>query len=150
MEASLEDFNEQIELAASGYVAISTRDLQRAVRFYSRLFGFRVIERRHDHNAEHVLMGTRSHAFLALHEHQAAAVPPPGATHWTFAVPDLDRARAAAWNRGVVPVRGRMSEERSFDDAQCCLVIRDPDGHEIELVEEPSFLQLREPVGTGA
>jgi catechol 2,3-dioxygenase-like lactoylglutathione lyase family enzyme len=136
MEALREHFNEPIELAGSGYVAISTRNLERAVNFYSRLFGFRVIERRRNDHAAHVLLSTRGDAFVAVHEQQAAAAPEPGAARWTFAVPDLDRVRETLWNQGVVPLTDGMTDERSLEPAEPrFLVIRDPDGHEIELVE---------------
>lgn len=134
MNAHFED--SKIEIAGSKYVAISTRNIDRAVRFYSRLFGFTVVDRRRDETAEHVLLGTRGDAFVAVHEHRAAVAPSPGAVKWTFAVPDLERVRATLWNQGVVPVADGVTEQpRSARTDERSIVIRDPDGHEIELVE---------------
>jgi hypothetical protein len=45
--------------------------------------------------------------------------------------------RETLWNEGVVPVAGYVAAEADLDPPAAApfLVIRDPDGHEIELVE---------------
>jgi len=151
MEALVRGIDGRVEVTGSAYVAISARDVERAVRFYARVFGFRVIEQRRDADVAHVLLSTQRDTFVAVHDEHAAAAPPPGTLRLTFAVHDLERAREALWNHGVAPVGGHFPEERSFHPANPPhLVIRDPDGNEIDLVEQPYAAAGRSQTGAHA
>jgi catechol 2,3-dioxygenase-like lactoylglutathione lyase family enzyme len=137
MTLLLPNHAEPIEITGSGYVAISARDVKRTARFYARLFGFRVVEDRRESCDGRMLLSARGRAFIALHERRdaaaAAAGPPQGCA---FVVENLDEVRESLWNQGVVPTGGCMTPQIAPNRCRF-LVIQDPDGRDIKLVEEP-------------
>jgi catechol 2,3-dioxygenase-like lactoylglutathione lyase family enzyme len=133
-----------VDVGCVDYVAISSADLRRAVDFYRRLFGFRVIDQT-DQRPGYVTMSTRHGVHLAIHERRGAApTPVPTAKRWSFTVADLDEVRETIWNLGVVPESGEIEPRHaSMSRARRSLSVCDPDGHEIELVERPPLDDLR-------
>lgn len=135
---------QQIELAGGGNLTLTlhARDLERTARFYARLFGFRVVEDRRGSRDAQVLLGAHGAVFLVLRERGdivrsgdvvvASGGAPP--KRCVLVVKDLELAREALWNQGVVPVGGGRVPT-SATGRRPSLLIEDPDGHEIELVE---------------
>ena len=133
----LPDESEHIGVVSVDYVSIAARKLQRSINFYTRLFAFRIVEDARERHRPYVLMTAGGSVYLAIHEYYEATVPTVRPlTRWSFIVGDLDRVRETFWNLGVVPADGSDEPRRIHpwrNDRS--LLIRDPDGHEIELVE---------------
>jgi catechol 2,3-dioxygenase-like lactoylglutathione lyase family enzyme len=143
--ASVDD---RVDVAGVDCLSIFTPELRRSVDFYSRVFGFRVIDSSHRTAGRSVLMAARRF-YLAIHERHGRKSNSTRALCWSFVVDDIDRTRASIWNLGIVPVRDGTSGPHAQPDerAGCSLVsrrspavrrsfvIRDPGGNEIELVE---------------
>ncbi|HEX5049056.1 MAG TPA: VOC family protein [Gammaproteobacteria bacterium] len=128
--------NDRVDVAGVDFLSIFTPELRRSADFYSRVFGFRVIESARRGAGRSALMASGPF-YLAIHERPRGASDRAGALCWSFMVDDLDRARASIWNLGIVPTRdgthepgGKPSWRRSRS-----FVIRDPGGNEIEIVE---------------
>jgi len=123
---------EPVDVSGVGHVSIFTPDLRRSVKFYARVFGFRVIEA-----ATRSALMAAGRLRLAIHERQPRGAEPSPALCCSFVVDDLERARASIWNLGVVPIREEAHEPRRSRPGRRCrsFVIRDPGGNEIEVVE---------------
>ena len=131
---------EPVDVTTVGAVSIPSRDSARAIRFYSRVFGFELVSQVHRSGSRRVLMRGQGCLYLAIDE-QANTVAPP--RRLRFETVSVDAARERLWNLGVVPIDGSL--EPRFDPKRCCrsVPIRDPDGNEIELFES-SLLRSRE------
>jgi catechol 2,3-dioxygenase-like lactoylglutathione lyase family enzyme len=109
-------------------VQLQVQDLERSVRFYTDVLGFRVTERRDDLQFVHLDCGIER---LQLGLSAGAAQPPaPGSVVLNFSVAgDVDRVRAALETRGVVfsgPTRVIPGKVR-------LAAFTDPDGHRLRL-----------------
>ena len=129
--------DEGVEIAGVDYVGISARDLGRSAEFYRRLFGLRIVDEVREQGGTAVLMRTSEGVYLGLHEGRSTAGRASAQSRFSFVVGDIDRARAAVWNLGVPTADGSDEPRRRRSwRASRSFVIRDPDGHEIELVEQ--------------
>ena len=129
MSQALGQANEQIHVVEMDRAAIAASNLERSTRFYARLFGFCVV---HDARSAYealVTMAAGDDPTLAI---RARSTPDARRARLTIRVADLEAAREALWNQGVVPAVDRLTAVHAADRY---VVINDPDGHEIELVE---------------
>lgn len=129
-----------LRLAVSGIsgVTIPVRDLGRSIRFYSRVFGFRASAEAKPAPRRTAKLAAPGDARIALHEcAEASSRPVPIHRRWGFLVDDLDRAREALWDLGVKVADdgGSPDQIRRWPNGRS-LRVRDPDGNEIELIEE--------------
>ena len=119
-------------------VTIPVRDLERAVAFYGRVFGFRLAREGRADLRRSATMAGPGGALLAIHEHGAAAPrPAPMNGDWGFLVDGLDRAREAAWDLGVSVAHDNGEPDhidRWTNGRSLC--VQDQDGNEIHLIEE--------------
>jgi catechol 2,3-dioxygenase-like lactoylglutathione lyase family enzyme len=126
-----------VEVVGVDHAAIPVHDLRRSINFYERVFGFRVSEDARDDAEPYVLLRTRSGAYLALHP-RPDSWPPTGNARirCSFVVAKLDRARESLWNLGV-PIAEVDDWRRTYrwPTTPRSLLVDDPDGHRIELVE---------------
>jgi catechol 2,3-dioxygenase-like lactoylglutathione lyase family enzyme len=119
-----DDDDAHVEVTNIHNARIRVRLLERAIDFYGRLFGFRVAEDTRHEPTPSVVMRAGERVRLAIHSESGTEVlRADDERRSTFMVVDLDRVREILWNRGV---RVRRHS----------LTIVDPDGHEIELVEQ--------------
>ena len=127
--------DDRVEVAGVDYLTIFSPELRRSVRFYSRVFGFRVLEATRRGAGRSALLSAGPF-YLAIRERPRSNGPDPArALCWSFVVDDVDRARASMWNLGVVPVRDSTDCPRHEQPRRRSFVIRDPDGNEIEVAE---------------
>ncbi|HLT90142.1 MAG TPA: VOC family protein [Woeseiaceae bacterium] len=119
-------------------VTVPVRDLDRAIAFYRRVFGFRAIRTDRSLPRRAVTLAGPGGALIALHEQASGAERiVPLHRRWGFVVAELDRVRELAWDLGVKVAGGNGEADhiRRWPNGRS-LVVRDPDGNEIELVEE--------------
>jgi catechol 2,3-dioxygenase-like lactoylglutathione lyase family enzyme len=113
--------DEHVEVAEWRDAEIWADEIERSIGFYRRLLGLHVVEDASRQAQPRVVMSTAEGGRLTIRTDRGGGRP--AAPHRsTFAVDDLDRVREILWNRGVHIARRSV-------------VVRDPDGHEIELVE---------------
>ena len=110
---------------AIDHVYYWTRDMDRAVAFYETSSVCRCRERAGNEWAEFQAEGVR----LALHGTEEASTPPSGTV--VFRVEDLDEARWALQQRGVV-FDGHESE---VPGVARFTTFHDPDGNLLQLIE---------------
>lgn len=122
------------ELEVVGYVSAPTSCFARSIAFYRRVFAFCVVEDGRDQHYPYVFMRSPGEMYLALYarahgnEQQVQC--------FSLIVDDLDRVRADLWDMGVPLADGSIEPRRRYPwYPGRSLLIRDPDGHEIELVE---------------
>jgi len=124
-----------IKVNAIDHLNITVSDLQAAIDFYGRLFGFRIAEDCRGDDRPYVIMGKAGVGWLALHS-QGREDPPEGGriNHWGFVVDDFDGLTERLESLGVAPLYtdrwpgGVVGYPRSRS-----LYVADPDGNEIEL-----------------
>lgn len=133
----LPDEDEQVDVAGIDYVSIPTCKLQRSIDFYTRLFGFHIVEDGRRHERPHVLM-LRGNVYVAIHEHGGRPPAELPVRRWSFVVLNVDHVREIVWDHGVATADG-SDEPRRMQSwrATRSFLISDPDGHQIELVERP-------------
>jgi catechol 2,3-dioxygenase-like lactoylglutathione lyase family enzyme len=128
--------DDRVAVAGIDCLSVFTPELRRSVEFYSRVFGFGVVDASRGPVGRSALMAA-GRFYLELHERRRSRPDSMRALGWSFVVDDLDRVRASIWDLGIVPLpdgtderqRNRSSRgSRSF-------TIRDPGGNEIEVVE---------------
>lgn len=129
-----------LRLAPSGVsaVTIPVRDLGKALGFYSRVFGFRPASGGQQEPRRSATMTGPGGALLAIHEYSGESVRPvPIRRQWGFLVEELDHVRETIWDLGVRVASdgGEPDHSRRWSNGRS-LRVRDPDGNEIELVEE--------------
>jgi catechol 2,3-dioxygenase-like lactoylglutathione lyase family enzyme len=112
-------------IVAIDHVYYWTRDMDRAVAFYETTLGLPVSRRAGNEWAEFQAGGIS----LALHGTEEASMPPSGTV--VFRVEDLDEARWALEQRGVV-FDGHESE---VPGVARFTTFRDPDGNLLQLIE---------------
>lgn len=132
--------SESLQLSGNGIsgVTIATRDLERSVHFYSRVFGFGVAGQGSSAPRRSATLAGPGAARLAIREQgEGTRRTLPLHSRWGFLVDDLDGARATAWDLGVKVAEdnGAPDHIRRWPNGRS-LRVRDPDGNEIELVEE--------------
>jgi lactoylglutathione lyase len=130
---------EGLRLSVSGIagVTVPVRDLGRAVAFYSRVFGFRIVREGQAEPRRSATLAGPGDALLALHEQGPAHRPVPMHRHWGFVVDNLDRVREAVWDLGVNVAHDNGEPDHIFrwlNGRSLC--VSDPDGNEIHLIEE--------------
>lgn len=127
-----------ISIKAIDHINLSVPDLASAIDFYSRVFNFVVREDHRDRTelAPYVILGAEGRAYLAIYEEADAAEPEhPFVSHWGFVVGDLDPVLERLRKLGV-PTQWPDQPDGVFEWAHSRSVyIRDPAGHDIELVE---------------
>lgn len=117
-----------VQVTGVGDITVPTRDSRRAARFYSRVFGFRIVSTA----GPRVRMRGPGCLCLTIDEHRHAIAI---SRRLTFMASDLDSVRERLWDLGVALADGCI-EPRFDAGRRCrCLPFRDPDGNEIELVE---------------
>ena len=128
---------DRVEVAGVDYLTIFAPELRRCVTFYSRVFGFRVLEATRRGAGRSALLSA-GRFYLAIRERpRSSGSDGARALCWSFVVDDVDRARASMWNLGVVPVSEATDgpqPERPWRTGRS-FVVRDPGGNEIEIVE---------------
>nr|MBO2512914.1 hypothetical protein [Gammaproteobacteria bacterium] len=116
-------------------IHVAATDLPRAVRFYSRVFGFEAV--RSFAGGAAVAMRIAPGKSLVIHD--AGSAVRQGVRHlrrWGFVVNDLDTVRQLVWELGVAVARDSGAADHIYRWASGrSLYIRAPDGVEIELVE---------------
>lgn len=116
-----------------GHVHLKVSDLERAIRFYSEVLGFEVVQRMGAQAAFLSAGGYHHHVGLNTWESEGGTTPAPGTTglyHVAFRYPDRV-ALADAYRRLMamgVPLEG--AADHGVSEA---LYLRDPDGNGIEL-----------------
>ncbi len=132
--------SETLQLSSDGLsgVTIATRDFERSVDFYARVFGFRVTGQASSVQRRTATLAGPGAARLAIREQdEGTRRTLPLHSRWGFLVDDLDGARAVAWDLGVKVAddNGAPDHIHRWSNGRS-LRVRDPDGNEIELVEE--------------
>jgi catechol 2,3-dioxygenase-like lactoylglutathione lyase family enzyme len=110
------------------HIALGVRDLDRSVRFYTRVFGAVEVYRQ-DGFAQLQTPGTRD--VLVLEEDAKRAGKAGGIAHFGFRLVDpgdIDRARRAVEDAG-----GTVREQGEFVPGEPYLFAIDPDGYELEI-----------------
>ncbi len=129
---------ETLRLAVSEVsgVTLTVSDVDRAVAFYSRVFGLKLVRTGNRLPRRSATLAGAG-ALVAVHEHDGDGERPPLTRGWGFVVDDLDRAREAIWDLGVKVANdnGEPDHIRRWVNGRS-LSVRDPDGNEIELIEE--------------
>ncbi|MFI0739299.1 VOC family protein [Streptomyces sp. NPDC021100] len=111
-----------------GPVTLTVADLERSVRYYTQVAGFRLLDRR----TRRARLGVRGRALVDLREVAGAVAPPssgPGLSHFAPLVPT--RADVARFARRHLDA-GLDVDPRDHVVSQSCYVT-DPDGHTIEV-----------------
>lgn len=119
-----------------GHVHLKVADLDRAIRFYSDVLGFQVMQRIGGSAAFLSAGGYHHHIGLNTWESAGGSPPPPGTTglyHVAFLYPSR-RALAGALQRlrsFGIPLEG--ASDHGVSEA---LYLRDPDGNGVELYRD--------------
>lgn len=109
-----------------GHVHMSVADLDRAIAFYKRVFGFEITHR----TAHGVFLGAGSRGLIGLNTDASPGGAATGASRLSFHYPDR-RALARALNRMTA---AGVSLDGALDHGIFeALYLRDPDGNIIEL-----------------
>lgn len=116
-------------------VHLPVGSLPRAINFYALVLGFEVTSHERTGESRRVQMSARGCSDVVLHA--ADGVPPTdGRRRAVLMVPDVERARADAWNAGAtVPRRGPAPIDGPSAESSRSIFIRDPEGNELELAE---------------
>ena len=116
-------------------IHVAATNLSRAVRFYSRVFGFEAVRS----SADGASVEMRIAPGKTLLIHDAGSAVRLGVRHlrrWGFVVNDLDTVRQLVWELGVTVARDSGAADHIYRWANGrSLYVRAPDGVEIELVE---------------
>ena len=141
--------SDRVDVAGVDFLSIFAPELRRSVEFYSRVFGFRLVEVARRGAGRSALMASGPF-YLAIHERQRAGSDRTQALCWSFVVNDLDQARASVWNLGLVPTRDGTHEPRNNPAwrRSRSFVIRDPGGNEIEVVERQALVGVTAGAGS--
>ena len=124
------------------HINLSTRNLPRAIDFYTRRLGFEIREDGRDAERPWVILGADGRAYLALHHTERHLDPETrfsvsgGINHWGFHVDDLDGAFEELDAAGVkIRFRDAASGPIIQHAMSRSFYIEDPDGVEIEIAE---------------
>ncbi|MFD2414848.1 VOC family protein [Amycolatopsis pigmentata] len=110
-----------------GSVTLTVADLERSVRYYTQVAGFRLLDRQ----PQRAHLGVEGRMLVELHEVAGAGAPPPsspGLSHFAPLVPT--RADVARFTRRHLDA-GFDVDPRDHVVSHSCYVT-DPDGHTIE------------------
>ena len=120
------------------HLALRVSDVPRAVDFYTRVFGMRVVWQPDAENA-YLSSGCDN---LALHR-GAHGEPQAGALdHLGFIVPSIEEVEAG-WRWAQAQGLDVVHPLRHHRDGSVSFYIRDPDGNVIQLLYEPEISTLR-------
>ncbi|ALO97205.1 VOC family protein [Streptomyces sp. IBSBF 2953] len=111
-----------------GPVTLTVADLERSVRYYTQVAGFRLLDRQ----PQRAQLGVEGRVLVDLHEVAGAIPPPPsspGLSHFAPLVPT--RADVARFTQRHLDA-GLDVDPRDHVVSQSCYVT-DPDGHTIEV-----------------
>lgn len=130
-----------------GHVVFYVRDLERSLRFYRDLLGFREVGRIFN-GAAAALTSGRTHHELLLIQVGDAPGPPPGPRRGLYHIgikvgDSLEELRAA---KRELEAAGFAIEGMSDHTVSQSLYLRDPDGNEVEIyVDADASLWNRDP-----
>lgn len=129
-----------LQLVVSGIsgVTIPTRNLERSIEFYSRVFGLRIAKQGNTAPRRTATLAAPGEAVVAIHEYSVTSgSPAPLHGRWGFLVYDLDRVRETIWDSGVrvADDNGAPDHIHRWSNGRSLRVL-DPDGNGIELIEE--------------
>ena len=133
-----------------GHVHLKVADLERALRFYAGVLGFRVTQRMGD-SAAFVSAGGYHH-HIGLNTWESLGAPPApshaaGLYHLAILYPT--RAALASALRSVLK-SGIPLDGASYHGVSEAIYIRDPDGISVETVLGPAGGRVAAPCGRGA
>ncbi len=122
-----------VRLGGRHRLEIPVRSVERAARFYSRVFGFRPIVRS---NGQSATFAVAANAEAVLVAATMPAEQGSDSGSWGFLVADLEAAREEAWNLGVRVAgdSGAPDQIRRRGNVRM-LPVQDRDGNVIRLVE---------------
>lgn len=119
-----------------GHVHLKVSDLERAVKFYTEVLGFTVMERWQDSAAFLSFGGYHHHLGLNTWESRGGSPPPPGSTGlYHFAILYPNRRELARALRRVLE-HGVQLQGAADHGVSEAIYLADPDGNGIELYRD--------------
>lgn len=116
---------------------VASPNRRRLADFYARVFGLYAAGGYGGRGEDApVVLPATDRSDLIVHELSGGRAGPKLMDRWAFVVADLDRVREAVWDFGISAARDSGDPDHIYrrSDGRS-LYVRDPDGHEIELVE---------------
>jgi len=113
--------------------ALYISDVPRSIKFYERIFGFRVISDFGERGC--AMQAGERHVLLLFKKGGSLTIPTPhdgdGELHLAFAIPAEELTRWEAWlaEKGI-----SIEEKRAWERGGHSLYFRDPDRHLLEVV----------------
>lgn len=130
------------ELRAVPFAHLSVQSLERAAAFYRRVFDLHPAGGHDAAAGTAISLTVESGARFVLHERASPAVEMlPTCRRFGLVVGDLEQAREAVWELGVAIARDSGDADHVYrrPDGRS-LYVRDPDDHELELVDVATTL----------
>jgi catechol 2,3-dioxygenase-like lactoylglutathione lyase family enzyme len=121
-----------MDILATHHVAIFTRNFAAMEAFYSRTLGFPVTKRWDDKTIIFIGIGSTTIELIGRDNAPEAGSPAGAIGHIALHVANVDAEFQALVGAGV----RIKSEPRDFKDVRICFFY-DPDGNELELVQDP-------------
>lgn len=115
------------------HINMRVNDLNESIEFYRKIFGFEMKEDYRSAEEPWAIVGLKGAAYLCMYEHPGKSKPTDGLTinHFGFVLTEFDAALSTLRENGVeVLYDGVIDWPKSRS-----IYIKDPSGHEIELVE---------------
>lgn len=107
---------------------------RRLADFYARVFGFYAVGGYGRDRGVPIVLPATERSDLIVHE--GARARPGLLDRWAFVIANLDQVREAVWDLGISAARDSGNPDHIYRWTHGrSLYVRDPDGHEIELVE---------------
>lgn len=115
------------------HINMRVHNLAESIEFYKKNFGFEMKEDYRSAEEPWVIIGLKGVAYLCMYEHPGKPKPVDAMTinHFGFVVSDFDSALSALRENGAEVLYGGVIEWTKSRS----IYIKDPSGHEIELVE---------------
>jgi catechol 2,3-dioxygenase-like lactoylglutathione lyase family enzyme len=118
---------------SASVVHLSVRCLLRSINFFSSVLGLEVVRDGRREACPHVVMTARGCSQVVLYASRSPARARDAEPSGPMIVADLDQARAKIWDAGLRVTREGTREWIAATESRR-LWVRDPDGHELELV----------------